>query len=300
MPNKYKNKRKKICYRNDYERRSQDEEMNSILEVLEMWINEDFNHLAVRIIVYDQHKPSISNNIMIEYSGNNKLLFTINQEPSAPLKIINYSFRREIKYNLNLYEVLERAEKLAKYKHDGHKNLHVALNIFRFCLRIESCEKIYNIRDEVTSLTPLTVLIKSQNWDLVLKRIHNYPQEIKLYSPIHLHLAAAYDAPQNIVANIINVEDSARVRDRDGSIALHIACQNNASFEILQLLVKVYPKGTKVKNKEGKIPMDYVDSTSMSKRAIELLTTTHVATVTKIVSGVRSWRRTLHKEKPND
>jgi len=121
---------------------------------------------------------------------------------------------------------------------------------------------------------------------LVLKRIHHYPQEIKLYCPTHLHLAVAYDALQKVVADIIDVKDSVRDRDRNGSIALHIACQNNSSFEILQLLVQVYPKGRQKKNKEGKIPIDYIGNIHMNKRAIELLTTAYVAHVATIASGV--------------
>jgi len=124
-------------YRDDYIRKSPDEEKNSIVKCLEMWIYVDYNHRAVRIAVDDQHEPSISNNITIEYSGNNKLLFTINQELNGQLKTSrsNLALQQEIKDNLSLYEVLEEAEKLANNKLDTHKNLYVAENIFNFSIR---------------------------------------------------------------------------------------------------------------------------------------------------------------------
>lgn len=53
--------------------------------------------------------------------------------------------------------------------------------------------------------------------------------------------------------------DSARIRDKDGRLPLHVVCAEGRVYDFwLDMLIAVYPEGAGVADNDGKLPLDYV------------------------------------------
>eukprot|EP00586_Coscinodiscus_wailesii_P012670 CAMPEP_0172514370 /NCGR_PEP_ID=MMETSP1066-20121228/259637_1 /TAXON_ID=671091 /ORGANISM="Coscinodiscus wailesii, Strain CCMP2513" /LENGTH=86 /DNA_ID=CAMNT_0013295009 /DNA_START=212 /DNA_END=469 /DNA_ORIENTATION=- len=54
-------------------------------------------------------------------------------------------------------------------------------------------------------------------------------------------------------------------------LPLHIACLNNASFEVIELLLSYYVYGARKQDNEGRLPLHYALSNMASTEVIEAL-----------------------------
>ena len=59
--------------------------------------------------------------------------------------------------------------------------------------------------------------------------------------------------------------------EKDGRYALHIACQNNASVDVVKLLINMYPDALSLKDKFGLLPIHFACSDDASMEVIKLL-----------------------------
>jgi len=64
--------------------------------------------------------------------------------------------------------------------------------------------------------------------------------------------------------------DAVRVRDENGELPLHIACQE-APLDVIEALVDAYPEGIKIENEFGEFPLSRAMNHPASLDAIKLL-----------------------------
>jgi ankyrin repeat protein len=51
--------------------------------------------------------------------------------------------------------------------------------------------------------------------------------------------------------------DAVKEKNNKGQLPLHHACLNNASLDVIQLLVETWPDAVKEKNNKGQLPLHH-------------------------------------------
>jgi ankyrin repeat protein len=98
--------------------------------------------------------------------------------------------------------------------------------------------------------------------------------------PLHCAFGAAHSAQlqhNDVVSLLLSKTPglldgrlALKMEDSTGQYPIHLACQNNASIDILQLLVKAYPKTALLQNQNGCLPVHTVVSSHVLVSALSL------------------------------
>jgi ankyrin repeat protein len=91
-----------------------------------------------------------------------------------------------------------------------------------------------------------------------------------------LHLACANQATGDVVRLLLLVcPEAATVGDEKGYLPLHIACNYGASIEVIEILLDTYADGTLVQGKDGALPLHLACLRQMPLPVVELLVETY-------------------------
>jgi hypothetical protein len=130
----------------------------------------------------------------------------------------------------------------------------------------------------------LLELIKDENWARVYRRVAKSPEELQRMTLINLdgHSSEAYplhylcrkkEAPVAVVEAFVNAwPEAARTQDSIlESLPLHVACEHDASVEVLAILIHAYPEGLTKPDKYGNLPIHCASSLESPESALLLL-----------------------------
>lgn len=126
--------------------------------------------------------------------------------------------------------------------------------------------------------TELYLAVQDGRWDDVLNRSKTHPHEASTWvyrqegamkqlrwRLLPLHAAVIFRAPKEaVIALLVANSDSAACRDDQGKVPLHLSLRRrsgDAEFdeEVVSILTKAYPEGTRAPDNEGRTPFDIVE-----------------------------------------
>lgn len=93
-----------------------------------------------------------------------------------------------------------------------------------------------------------------------------------MHGRLPIHFACLFGAPFEVILLLGSTNAyGIKSRAKDGSLPLHLACkQREPHFDAIHYLIRTFPKGLKVKNEEGNVPLDMVscNKTMMAVRSM--------------------------------
>ena len=114
-----------------------------------------------------------------------------------------------------------------------------------------------------------------QQWSRLVDRITSHRREARLIDSdglMPLHWACSGGAPLEVIEAVLKAYPRASKRsDYNDSTALHFACHYGASEQVVGTLLKAYPKAVYKKDKYGRTPLYHAINKSSSLEVIRVL-----------------------------
>lgn len=105
-------------------------------------------------------------------------------------------------------------------------------------------------------------LLEQSKYDEALYLLKSEPASHPMTAEQHnldlpLHTALSSKAPEELLLHILlSNEDAAYWKGRGSNIPLHIATTKNASADVIERLIRIYPQGLDVRNESGLTPRE--------------------------------------------
>jgi hypothetical protein len=146
------------------------------------------------------------------------------------------------------------------------------------------------ICDYDTNISHLYSLLESSQWDKVRIRCRTNPKEVRTWivrrdqknskvrwKLLPLHAAVIFQAPTDVVANILNgYPIAAAKKDDQGMLPLHLAFRHKQHEEtLLELLLEQYPQGVTIKDRRDRLPLDHGKETQFSTKLMQKYAEAH-------------------------
>ena len=129
--------------------------------------------------------------------------------------------------------------------------------------------------------TQLYRYIEAKQWDNVTQHVKYHPEEASTWvfrkeksgklrwrlTP--LHAAIIYAAPVKVIDALLYVSpDLAKKKDDEGMLPVHLAFRNNTSDTIIDILLKAYPEGVRIKDKFDQVPLAHSRSITSERKGV--------------------------------
>ena len=124
---------------------------------------------------------------------------------------------------------------------------------------------VYNVLHQLLEqskfVEALTLLKSDPSSQNLTEGVHN--------SNLPLHISLIVGAPDDLILQLIQLnEDAVQWKGAESDLPLHIATKQNASMDIVELLIRVYPKGLDARNGKGLTPREIGHSDITVRRII--------------------------------
>ena len=114
---------------------------------------------------------------------------------------------------------------------------------------------------------------KEINWTII-KTITNISsaKEKDTEGNLSLHLACKNNAPLDVVKLLVETyPDAVKENNKREELPLHLACRNNVPLDVIKLLVESYPDSIKEKNREGQLALHLACNACATIEIVKLL-----------------------------
>lgn len=115
----------------------------------------------------------------------------------------------------------------------------------------------------------LAKLIEEKCWNLVISRCQTHPRETRTKTVFlmgvanskarAIHFACESNPPVNVIQEIVRAYPKG-IREQEtklGLLPLHIACSEGASLAVVRELLRLFPQGCQTSDFQGRLPLHY-------------------------------------------
>jgi hypothetical protein len=119
--------------------------------------------------------------------------------------------------------------------------------------------------DYDTNVTQLYEMLESSQWEDVIGRCHDNPEEVRTWinrrgrwQVLPLHAAIIFHSPKAVIEQILKIHPLACSEiDDQGMLPFHLAFRHKIEESLLEMLLGVYPQGIHCKDKRGRTPIEH-------------------------------------------